>query len=64
MTSMEEATVLVAELTRGVMADSALLTLGLVEGPMIEVATNMVRKGGAVVLTAIASVNDRRPPCR
>ncbi len=61
VTSMEEATVLVAELTRGVMADSALLTLGLVEGPMIEVAMNMVRKGGAVVLTAIASVNDTAP---
>jgi NDMA-dependent alcohol dehydrogenase len=61
VTSMEEAAALVGELTRGVMADSALLTLGLVEGPMIEVAMNMVRKGGAVVLTAIASVNDTAP---
>ena len=32
VTSMPEATALVAELTRGVMADSALLTVGLVEG--------------------------------
>ena len=33
VTSMPEATALVAELTRGVMADSALLTVGLVGGP-------------------------------
>ena len=32
-TSMPEATEFVGELTRGVMADSALLTVGLVEGP-------------------------------
>lgn len=59
--SMPEATALVAELTRGVMADSALLTVGLVEGPMIEDALNIVRKGGAVVLTALASMADVTP---
>ena len=32
VTSMPEATALVADLTRGVMADSALLTVGLLEG--------------------------------
>ena len=32
MTSIAEATALVADLTRGVMADSALLTVGVVEG--------------------------------
>ena len=60
-TSMPEATELVAELTRGVMADSALLTVGLVEGPMINEALDIIRKGGAVVLTALASVTDVTP---
>ena len=60
-TSMPEATALVAELTRGVMADSALLTVGLVEGPMIGEALDIVRKGGAVVLTAVAAMADVTP---
>jgi NDMA-dependent alcohol dehydrogenase len=61
VTSMPEATELVAELTRGVMADSALLTMGVLEGPMVNDALNVVRKGGAVVLTAIASMADVTP---
>ena len=60
-TSMPEATELVAELTRGVMADSALLTMGVLEGPMINEALNIIRKGGAVVMTAIASMADVTP---
>ena len=58
---MPEATALVAELTRGVMADSALVTVGVVEGPMINEALDIVRKGGAVVLTALASMADVTP---
>ena len=54
VTSMPEATALVAELTRGVMADSAILTVGLLEGAMLEEAANIIRKGGAVVMTALA----------
>ena len=61
VTSMPEATELVAELTRGVMADSALLTVGLVEGAMINEALAIVRKGGAVVLTALAPITDVSP---
>ncbi|MBI3226820.1 MAG: NDMA-dependent alcohol dehydrogenase [Mycolicibacterium cosmeticum] len=60
-TSMAEATALVAELTRGVMADSAILTVGLVEGPMIGQALDLIRKGGAVVLTGIAAATDITP---
>ncbi len=60
-TSMPEATELVAELTRGVMADSALLTMGVLEGPMINDALNIIRKGGAVVMTSIASMADVTP---
>ncbi len=61
MTSIAEATVVVADLTRGVMADSAVLTMGVLEGPMINDALNIVRKAGAVVVTAIASMADVTP---
>ena len=60
-TSMPEATELVGQLTRGVMADSAILTVGVVEGPMINEALEIVRKGGSVVLTALASMSDVTP---
>src|SRR6478736_3445815 len=60
-TSLPEATALVAELTRGVMADSAILTVGLLEGAMLEDAANIIRKGGAVVMTALASMADTAP---
>ena len=60
-TSMLEGTELVRELTRGVMADSAILTVGLVEGSMIGEALELVRKAGAVVLTALAPISDVRP---
>ncbi len=43
------------------MADSALLTVGLLKGPMINEALDIVRKGGAVVMTAIASMADVTP---
>ena len=56
--SMPEATALVADLTRGVMADSAILTVGLLEGSMVEEAANIVRKGGAVVMTALGRLDD------
>ena len=60
-TSMDEATGLVADLTHGVVADSALLTVGLVEEPMINDSLNIIRKGGAMVLTALASMADVTP---
>lgn len=58
VTTIAEATALAADLTRGVMADSALLTVGVVEGPMINDAFNIIRKGGAVVLTGLAPTDD------
>ncbi len=60
-TSLAEATALVAELTRGVMADSVILTMGLLEGSILEDAANVIRKGGAVVMTAIAAMTDTTP---
>jgi len=61
VTAMPEAMALVADLTKGVMADSALLTVGLLEGSMIEDALNIVRKGGAAVVTALAAMADVTP---
>ena len=58
VTSMPEATALVADVTRGVMADSAIVTVGLVEAPMIVDALNIVSKNGAVVVTALGSMLD------
>ncbi|EKF24629.1 NDMA-dependent alcohol dehydrogenase, Rxyl_3153 family protein [Mycolicibacterium hassiacum DSM 44199] len=60
VTSIEEATALVADLTRGVMADSAILCVGVLQGAMIEPALNLVRKGGAVVMTAIAPLTENQ----
>jgi len=58
VTSMAEAAALAADLTRGVMADSVILTMGLLQGSMIDEAANIVRKGGAVVVTAVAAITD------
>ena len=52
---------MVGDLTRGVMADSALLTVGLIEASLVVDALNIVRKGGAVVVTALASLADASP---
>lgn len=43
------------------MADSAILTVGLVEGTMIGQALDLVRKAGSVVVTGIASFSDVTP---
>jgi NDMA-dependent alcohol dehydrogenase len=58
VTSVPEANALVAELTRGVMAESAILTVGRLEGSMINDALELVSKGGAVVVTAIAAITE------
>lgn len=58
VTTMAEAVELVGQLTRGVMADSAILTVGLLQGPMINEALDLVSKGGAVVVTAIAAMTE------
>jgi S-(hydroxymethyl)glutathione dehydrogenase/alcohol dehydrogenase len=52
--SMEEATALVADITRGVMADSAILTVGVAHGDMVGPLLSLVRKGGIGVVTAVA----------
>jgi S-(hydroxymethyl)glutathione dehydrogenase/alcohol dehydrogenase len=53
---MDEATSLVAELTRGAMADKAMLTAGVAYGDLILPLMNLVKKAGRAVVTAVAPV--------
>lgn len=50
----EEAAALVEELTRGVGADRAILTVGVAFGDLIQPVLAMVRKGGVMVFTSVA----------
>jgi NDMA-dependent alcohol dehydrogenase len=52
--SIDEAMTLVDELTWGVMADVAILTVGVASGDMIQPMVGLIRKGGRVVLTAVS----------
>ena len=61
VTSIEEALATVGEITKGVMAASAIITVGLAKGPMINDALMLVSKGGAVVLTSLAALDDVTP---
>ncbi len=49
-----EAHVLVSELTRGAMADKAILTVGLAEGYMVGELTSIIKKAGRAVITSIS----------
>jgi NDMA-dependent alcohol dehydrogenase len=57
--TMAEAQSLLAEMTRGVMADCAILTVGVARGEMIGPLLSLVRKGGKAVVTAIAPFTER-----
>ncbi|MFF3896340.1 NDMA-dependent alcohol dehydrogenase [Streptomyces sp. NPDC001812] len=58
--SMEEAMGLVQDITRGVMADVGVNTIGVVEGWMIQPFLDLVSKGGRAVLTGMArNVDDK-----
>jgi NDMA-dependent alcohol dehydrogenase len=52
--SSAEAFPLVQELTRGVMADRVICTPGIMTGDILAPALALVRKGGSVVVTAVA----------
>ena len=58
-TSIEDATLTVMELTRGRMADSAILTPGVLTGDLLEPAVNIIAKGGTIVATAVAPITQR-----
>ncbi|MEI7860373.1 MAG: NDMA-dependent alcohol dehydrogenase [Acidimicrobiales bacterium] len=57
--SMSEATQLVSDLTRGVMADSVILTPSLMYGDLLAPALSLTAKGGTCVVTAVAPLNQR-----
>src|SRR3984885_12490296 len=50
----EEAQELITELTRGVGADKAIVTVGVVTSEVVTNAFNAIRKGGTVVVTGLA----------
>lgn len=53
---MEEATELVKSITHGVMADGVILTPSVMRGEMLAPAQFLARKGGRIVVTAIAPI--------
>ena len=50
----EQAQELITELTRGVGADKAIVTVGIVTSDVVTNAFNAIRKGGTVVVTGLA----------
>src|SRR6202034_4582112 len=50
----EEAHQLITELTRGVGADKAIVTVGVVDSEVVTNAFNAIRKGGTVVVTGLS----------
>ncbi|WP_264612892.1 NDMA-dependent alcohol dehydrogenase [Rhodococcus erythropolis] len=56
--SLEEAKELVTALTHGMMADVAILTVGLVNGDMIQPLIELIRRAGIAVVTGIAPWDD------
>ncbi len=52
--TMDRAMALVTELTRGVMADVAILTVGVAQGEHIAQLTSLISKGGRGVITSVA----------
>ena len=56
--SVEEAQALVSELTRNRMADSAIITVGVLHGDLIGPVSRLVGKGGNVVVTSVAPLTE------
>jgi NDMA-dependent alcohol dehydrogenase len=52
--STARAQALVTELTHGVMADAAILTVGVAEGSHVAELTGLISKGGRAVITSVA----------
>jgi len=56
--SVAEAQPLVSELTRNRMADSAIITVGVLHGDLIGPVSRLVGKGGNVVVTSVAPMTE------
>lgn len=54
--SMAEAFGLIQQITRGVMADKAIYTVGVAEGDHIAQVMSLISKGGRMVITAVANM--------
>jgi S-(hydroxymethyl)glutathione dehydrogenase/alcohol dehydrogenase len=61
-TGFDDAIMAVMEMTQGVMANSAILTPGVLTGDLLEPALNIVAKDGTVVVTGIAPMHQRDVP--
>ncbi len=55
----EEAQELALELTAGVGADKAIITVGVTSEPVVSAAFDAIRKGGTVVLTSMGKLEER-----
>lgn len=55
--SMAEAMALVSTLTNGVMADSVILSPGVLSGDLVAPAQFLIRKGGTIVVTGLAPMS-------
>lgn len=55
--SMDDAQALIRELTKGAMADKAILTVSLAEGDLIAPLLSLVKKAGRAVVTAVAPIS-------
>ena len=56
-TSLEEATAVVSEMTRGVMADRVIITMGVVDGGAIDPAVALTRKAGVLALAGVSRMD-------
>lgn len=54
--SVEEAFTLVQQLTNGVMADKVIITIGVVDGAIIDPALNLTSKGGVLAIAGVSSM--------
>ncbi|HEX3607717.1 MAG TPA: NDMA-dependent alcohol dehydrogenase [Candidatus Dormibacteraeota bacterium] len=55
----EEAQDLVLQLTRGVGADSSIITVGVVDSVVVENAFNVIRKGGSLTITGLGPIAEK-----
>jgi S-(hydroxymethyl)glutathione dehydrogenase/alcohol dehydrogenase len=57
---VEEAFELVADLTHGVMADRVIMTMGVVDGQLIDPALNLTSKGGVLAIGGVSSMSQHQ----
>jgi S-(hydroxymethyl)glutathione dehydrogenase/alcohol dehydrogenase len=56
--SVEEAAQLLAELTRGVMADKVIVCVGVLYGHLVGPISELVSKGGRLVITSVTPMHE------